>query len=403
MYLMSHDPRECTGCGACVNRCPQQCIAMKEDADGFRFPEIDASRCLSCHLCETVCPVEHPPIPETSMEPEMAAAFVSDEELLLKSASGGAFTRIVQWFTGNGEGYVWGAAYTDGLQVRHICSRNGEALELLRGSKYVMSDAGDCYRRITDQLREGSRVLFSGTPCQVAALRNFLRYEKTENLFCVDLVCHGAPSQKLFDTYLSEESARLGSRVIGVKFRYKRHLLPGKWSTRNLLMKTESGRMVVRTRFRCDYLRAYHPCLMNRESCYECVFSRPERCGDLTIGDFWGIERFDKKLDVEHGVSILQANTEKGKMILSSLKESMAYYPVEWERYRKTFGNSLAKAGGIPMNPKRVAFLQSVREKGFHRAVRAIYPLHRDAVLFRIGTIKKKVKTMIRKEQGIRS
>ena len=125
--------------------------------------------------------------------------------------------------------------------------------------------------------------------------------------------------------------------------------------------------------------------------------------GDLTIGDFWGIERFDKKLDVEHGVSILQANTEKGKMILSSLKESMAYYPVEWERYRKTFGNSLAKAGGIPMNPKRVAFLQSVREKGFHRAVRAIYPLHRDAALFRIGTIKKKVKTMIRKEQGIRS
>ena len=394
MYLKNHESHDCCGCGACMNICPKQCITMREDIDGFVFPQIDESACIHCHRCENVCPEAAQPKIEERTDPVMAAVKVRDEELLLKSASGGAFTAVVNWFLEQGDGYIYGAAWDKDLKVRHICSHNAERMDELRGSKYVQSDLGNCFNEIKQQLKEGKRVLFSGAPCQVAALRNTVCSSKL--LVCVDLVCHGAPSQKIFDDYISEEEKRFQKKITGVRFRYK--IQKGKkWTTRNILLTCKDGKKIPLTRFKTDFLRAYHPCLMNRESCYECVYSKPERYGDITIGDFWGINRYYKDLSVEHGVSIVQSNTVTGSKILDHIKKNLDFYPVDRKQYLKKSGNSLAKSGGIKKNPQRARFLELERTKGFHKAVAALYPLKKDFFRLKYGEFKKLIKRLLKK------
>lgn len=393
MYLVNHDMHDCCGCGACFNVCPKKCITMKEDQDGFMFPEIDRASCINCHLCEKVCPEEvFPEIAQRLETPVISAVIVKDEALLLKSASGGAFTEIVHWFLSKGDGYIYGAVWDENLKVKHICSWNDEHLGEIRGSKYVMSDLGECFAAIKQQLQEGYRVLFSGTPCQVAAVRNYIG--ANENLICIDLVCHGVPSQKLFDDYIAEEESRLKKKIIKVGFHHK--IYRKKWTSRNILITTEDGKKIERTRYQSDYLRAYHPCLMNRESCYECRYSKPERYGDITIGDFWGITRFYQQLIVERGVSIVQVNTKVGAEILEYLKNQMEYYTIDRSKYLKLFGNSLAKSGGPKKNPKRSRFLAEERQYGFHKAVTSVFPMRKDYFSYCAGELKRSVKSILK-------
>ena len=284
---------------------------------------------------------------------------------------------------------IFAGGYDEKLKVKHICSYGEQYLQRIVGSKYVQSDMSDCYKSIKEQLGNDNKVLFSGTPCQVAALRNYLNLNKinADNLVCVEILCHGAPSQKIFDEYLSDEEKRYNSEIVNVKFRYKFKIL-GKWTTRNIALFFADGRTKVFNRFQSSYLRAYHSGLMNRESCYKCLFSSPERSSDLTIGDFWNIRQFYPELDPYHGVSIVQANTKKGLEVLNSLKSSMDWWPIEKTALAGTSSRQLVIAVNRKMPKDRDKLLRIRRQSGLNKAVNKIFPFRIDFIRFILGKIK---------------
>ena len=204
------DKKNCCGCGACVQRCPKQCVTMQEDSEGFLYPKVDLSVCIDCHLCEKVCPIINQ---GEGHEPQAVyAAKNPNEKIRMQSSSGGVFTILAEKILDEG-GVVFGAAFNDKWEVEHDFVERKDELAKFRGSKYVQSKIGKSYRNVETFLKEGRKVLFSGTPCQIAGLKKFLRKDY-ENLFTVDFICHGVPSPGVFRTYLQEkiniESARQG-------------------------------------------------------------------------------------------------------------------------------------------------------------------------------------------------
>lgn len=388
----------CTGCSLCQDICPRKAIFMHADMDGFEYPKINGD-CINCGKCYNLCPAVNQ-IENDLSEPTMLASYVKDEKLLLESASGGAFSIIAEKFIRDGEGYIYGAAYSKdintGISVKHICSHNLDDLKRLKGSKYVLSDMKGIYKEIKQRLIAGERVMFTGTPCQVSALKNYCSDISDDKLLLVDLVCHGAPNQRIFNDYLKYEEKRIGSKIRKVKFRYKIKRL-GEWYTRNILITTEDDRHVLRRRFCSDFLRAYHPCLMNRLSCYECIFSKSIRYSDITIGDFWGIERIHKELSVEHGVSVVQFNSKKSLFYREEFYSNANTYKIDIEEYKRKINNSLSKEGGIKKPRNRQLFLDSLRLYGFHKAINRVYPFHKDAIRFGIANAVNKVKMFLRR------
>ena len=309
-------PADCCGCGACAARCPRGAISMSEGADGFVYPEIDPSLCVGCGLCKRACGLQNRYARETS-GPWYAASYSGDSS---RSASAGAFYALARSVVEAG-GAVFGAAYAregDGLRVRHVMAEDEGALEALRGSKYVQSDAGACLPEVGRQLRSGREVLFSGTPCQVAELRGYLGRE-WPNLVTVDLVCHGVPSVAMLRGYLEGLGDLHGSPVVDARFRSKRDGWEG-----SLLLEvaySDGSRDFVPASESCFYdlflgLRTLRDC------CYSCPFAGPLRPGDLTVGDFWGVDKSrpdvleDGRFDASRGVSCLLVNSERGREAL---------------------------------------------------------------------------------------
>ena len=192
------DYSRCTACGACVQVCPQQCIAMKENEDGFCYPSVNSLMCIECGRCESVCPI-HDKNEKRSFK--VYAAVNKDENALEAASSGGLFCAIAEW-TLKKEGVVYGCAYTDGMKASHIRIDSFASLHSLFGSKYVQSDTNNSFISAKKDLAEGRWVVFSGTPCQIAGLRCFLGKEY-ERLITVDIICHGFPSQAYFDKYIN--------------------------------------------------------------------------------------------------------------------------------------------------------------------------------------------------------
>ena len=196
--MLTVDYEKCTGCGACVQRCPKRCISWTEREFGFRYPQIDKDACVNCGLCEKVCPIDK--ALEVSAEQKAYAAVHKDDEVLAKSTSGGAFTAIADAIFAQG-GIVYGVAMLDGMRVKHIRTSGKDDFEGLRSSKYLQSDTGTTYQMVEQDLKQGKTVLYSGTPCQIDGLKNFLGKDY-ENLYTADIVCHGVGSQAYFDKYM---------------------------------------------------------------------------------------------------------------------------------------------------------------------------------------------------------
>lgn len=335
MQQLYSDPARCCGCAACVSVCPHGAVSMAEDAHGFRYPKIDDERCVDCGLCEKVCPFITPAPRRTA--PTAYAAQDTDAQRLSRSASGGAFAALAAAFLEQG-GAVCGAAMEkrDGqMAVRHLVIENAELLPRLQGSKYVQSTMDGAWTDMERVLKGGQKLLFSGTPCQVAAVKNrFRRFE--DQLFCLDIVCHGVPNQRLFNDHLTQVGKCSGMEIDEFCFRDKSHGWGLRGYLRGRLSGGRSGELPF-SRENSSYYTLFLDGEIYRDSCYTCPFASAERPGDLTIGDFWGLKKHNSKLLAENGgplnqktgVSCLLVNTEKGEQLLASCGGMLARYPVE--------------------------------------------------------------------------
>lgn len=305
---------ECTGCSACINACAKGAIRMEADKEGFLQPKIDTSLCVDCGLCEKSCPIVNKVENKNAESPRTYALWHKEDRT--KSSSGGAFSAFARKVLAEG-GVVYGAAYNPFPVVRHIAVERVEDLEKLRGSKYLQSEMGDCYKQVKKNLIDGRKVLFTGTPCQVAGLKSYLR-KPYENLMLLDIACHGTPSNKVFKAYLEKLKNRLGlaeKDLEDMNYEFRRR--DGWGKTPSISPDRSSCRMLYGVNNL--YMKAFDKAALFRKSCYNCPFARIPRVGDCTIADFWGIGCYGDKFahDVSKGVSLVLVNNTHGEKALS--------------------------------------------------------------------------------------
>lgn len=314
------DKYQCSGCGACADVCPVHCIEYKEDAAGFRYPSIEVEKCIGCGACDRVCPIK---IENISLrEPEQCyAAWAKDNEIHNTSSSGGMGYLLGKAILERG-GVVYGCSGESPLHVRHIRVDNVSHLKQLQGSKYVQSDTRGIYKSLKNDVKSGKDVLFIGTPCQVSAV-NKLYSKKPDNIYTVDLICHGVPSQQMLNDQLNEISKKYDGQI------------PAKISFRDgseyrFEITYPNNRIYCNTVWHEPYYRAFMSGLSLRPSCHKCPYAKQKRTGDLTIGDFWGIKNAGE-LPVQTGVSMVFASSSKGSALLKSIDSDleMMQKPIE--------------------------------------------------------------------------
>lgn len=313
--MLTVDYEKCTGCGACVQRCPKRCISWTQREFGFRYPQIDKEACVNCGLCEKVCPTDK--ALEVPVEQKVYAAVHKDTEVLAKSTSGGAFTAIADAIFAQG-GIVYGAAMLDDMQVKHIRTTGKDDFEGLRSSKYLQSDTGTTYQMVEQDLKQGKFVLYSGTPCQIDGLKNFLGKDY-ETLYTVDIVCHGVGSQAYFDKYMDFARERYG-KIKALRFRSKEY---AGWSCGGGVVVVDSSDCLKKIPYR-DFDNYYYSYFLSgdiyRKSCYSCKYANTNRVGDFTLGDYWGVEALNLPLQTENGCSLLLVNNQHAMQLLDEIE-----------------------------------------------------------------------------------
>lgn len=302
-------PKEgCTGCGACLNLCPQNCIFMQEDREGFDYPAIDRQRCSGCNLCERVCPVLSGDVENRNDAPQVKAAWSLDAEVRFESTSGGIFTELARAFIEQ-NGYVVGARYTETQVVEHYMIHSEADIALLRQSKYVQSKKGTIYRAVKQRLVDGDRVMFVGAPCEVGGLLRYLQ-KPYEKLLTCDFICLGANSPKVYRKFLEMLGKRYASPIKRVWFKNKTY----GWNRFSTKVEFENGAFYLQDRHHDFFMRGYigKRKLYMRPCCAQCRYKSIPRVADITLADFWGVARKKKQLDEDKGTSLVFLNSEKG-------------------------------------------------------------------------------------------
>lgn len=305
----------CTGCQACRVACPVGAIKMQENKRGHIYPSINEDKCIKCNKCARVCP-ELNPIQLFPKQEKAYAIWVSDSAKRLTSTSGGA-SYILAKSTIEKGGYFCGVTYSNGGAEHSICN-SIDQLYRFQGSKYTHSNVKEVYKEIELLLKEAKRVLFTGTPCQVSALRSYLRKEYN-NLYCVDIVCHGVPSKQVLRDRISHIESIKGKKVVDIRFRDKQ---PDQYNTCMKYIFSD-GTSHMCSEFEDPYIRSFEKGLTLRNNCYNCIYKRPERTGDLTIADFWGYHpRTLRFLSYRKGTSLLIVNNNKGEELFKMIKRN---------------------------------------------------------------------------------
>ncbi len=353
---------ECTGCMACTGVCGHSAIEIITNPLGFRYPKIDTEKCSDCGLCRRACPQLNRL--EFVESRECYAAAIKPDSELLTCASGGAATALAVATIRRG-GLVVGCSGEDMRHVRHIAVESIEELSLLKGSKYVQSEiSAELLRQIRRELTAGREVLFIGTGCQTAGVRNFLM-KPYENLTTVDLVCHGVPSQQMLDDNIAlypEIDAN------SIRFREKRPKANGACAIRyGWSATTHSGKTIQTSWYRDPYLAAFMDCISFRKGCYSCLYARPQRQSDLTVADFWGLGK-DSVLAHLCGVSLILVNSDKGAERLNDAADLM-------QLERRAVSEAVAGNGQLQrpsgLSAQRQKFIELYLKNGFMSAVRA--------------------------------
>lgn len=342
------DMKSCTGCHACAAVCPRGCISMIADDLGFLHPVIDENACIGCHRCEKIC-AETKVLP-THDEQEIYAAKHVSSEVKAKSASGGAFTAISDVILKNG-GIIVGSVYGEDMAVFHTFARNEAERDRMRGSKYTYSLCGkEIFHEVKQLLDDGKCVMFTGTPCQNAALKATLGKDY-ENLFLVDILCHGICAPKIYADYLS--SLAQTDRVIDINFRHSTE----NWHAPVTLVNYEK-KGARQGNPENAYFKIFVQNRVLRESCYRCSYASFSRVSDITLGDFWGIENCHAEFDAPDGVSVITVNTPKGKELLMQVADLILLpcAPADC---------SHEQLNGLRERKRDETFLKEYREKGY--------------------------------------
>ena len=308
------DEYTCTQCFACQQVCPKNCITRKEVGAGFFIPEIDRDTCIECGACMKSCHKLREDI--LYQKPLHAyACWTKNLDDREHSSSGGAFSVFARKILSSG-GIVFGSSMNNNLKVQHIGIECEEDIRLLQGSKYLQSEIVETYKVVRQNLKEGRKVLFTGTPCQVAGLYAFLK-RKPENLFTCDIVCHGVPSQKAFDIYVDKVGLRKDTREIGFRFTKGWGFQMSRLLVDNTKKEKINKRIINPNKG--FYIRAFNAGLMFNESCFNCPYARPERVSDMTIADYWGLGNMRPfKHPTNKGISMLLVNNEHGIEFIKS-------------------------------------------------------------------------------------
>ena len=310
-----YNENKCTGCGACYNICPKGAITIKGDKQGFYKPFIDEDKCIDCRLCEKVCPLDKY-ISDNLKEPEVFAFQNDDNCVLDKSSSGGAFGAFAKYFIENG-GVVYGVIFDEELHACHSRADNMTDLEKMYSSKYVQSNTKTVLKKVKMDLETGFQVLFSGTPCQIAGLKSYLK-KQYKNLMTIDLVCHGVPSPLVLEKYKSERG-KVTIRSINFRSKKVNGWHPILYTE---IITNENSKYI--SMIEDDYVRAFLSNLSINNACLDCQFNKIPRIADITIADFWGVDNYDKSLNNGKGLSIILINNLSGKMLLNeAIKESL--------------------------------------------------------------------------------
>lgn len=378
--IVIDNKHNCCGCGACVQACPQSCISMQIDEEGFYYPKTDSQKCTGCGLCEKVCPVMQPLYkitPENSY-----VSYSSVEKTRKNGSSGGMFQTIAEYVINQG-GIVFGARFDNEWNVIHDYTDHIEGLKVFCGSKYLQSRIGDCYRQAKSFLDNGKTVLFSGTPCQIHGLKRYLKKEYT-NLLTIDFICHGVPSPKVWQSYINYNTCKKGLEKKHISDIYFRDKATG-WKQYSLTIRQQLG-AIASTPFRYDsYMQLFLKDYILRPSCYNCKFKNGANLSDITLGDFWGVSDIHPEWDDDKGLSILLANSSKGTETVSKL-DSIVIHPLSLKDC--VHKNPSYKCGAKePIN--RNAFWNSFNRKGYYGAMSFLKRIQPSA----FSRIKQRVKS----------
>lgn len=378
---------DCCGCNACGDICPKDAITFETDIEGFWYPKVDRDKCVDCGLCEKTCPIinidalKHNDIPQSICY----AAEHKNLEVVFDSTSGGAFSALADIMYKNG-GYVGGAVFNEDFSVRQYISDDKEDLSRLRSSKYLQSRFDGFYRQVQDLLKAGEQVLVCGSPCQMAALRAFLRKDY-ENLIIADYICRGVNSPKVWRKYLVSFEERYGHKVVYCKAKSK------EYGWRNLTQKVilDNGKAYYETKSQNNFTKGYlQTNAYCRPSCYACKFKGYPRISDITLADFWGIEQVEPSMNKNLGTSLIMINSRKGEKYFEWVKPRLNCVQVSFEE--STRGNPALTKSINPPRVDRQTFFQDLDSMTFlqiaekyihpntswkHRMKEKYYPLAR--------------------------
>lgn len=350
---------DCCGCHACFTACPSDCIDMAADNEGFFYPIVDQQLCTDCGVCENVCPMT---IKSCQGEPPMAfAAWNRDGTVRGDSSSGGVFNAIMQHVL-NQSGVIIGAAFDNTMTLRHQSAQTEVDCLKFRGSKYLQSAIGEAYHEAKVHLKQGRRVLFSGTPCQIAGLYTFLGKDD-DNLLTCDLVCHGVPSPKVFARYQAVLERQHGRKIRKINFRRKDF----GWKKFSVAISFDNDTEYCRVFASDPFMFGFLQNTYLRPSCHACGFSRLPRVADITLGDFWGVGGHHPQWDDDRGTSLILVQTKKGKKAFDSCRDALVVYDADLS---VAVRSNPCICGSVPPGKNRAVFFDELDRLPFEEMMK---------------------------------
>lgn len=382
------DKKNCCGCKACEVICPKNCIEMTVDEEGFWYPIVDKDKCIDCGMCEKSCPILNKASRKKSFDAKVYGVYSNNESIRINSSSGGMFSELAASVLEK-NGAVFGCTMNDDFSfAKHIKVEDVDDLSKLQGSKYLQSDTNITFEEVKNCLQNGQKVLYSGTPCQIAGLKSYLKKSKTSDLelITVDFICHGVASSKIWNSYKENLEKVFKSKLKKVEFRNKTY----GWKNFSLYCYFENQKTYKEKITDDLYLRGFVSDYYLRPSCYDCQFKGDNIKSDITFADFWGIDKVNPKFNDDKGASLVVIHSQKGQQIFDEIKdnEKITYFSENAEKglkYNPSYYNS------VKMKNMRKVFFKQFEKNGVEAFENCCGKSNKTKFIRKINTLKDKI------------